>query len=77
MECKRQRVTLMFSFCSALSEGERLKLNRAFFEERWCKNRTVTSMDWSVQVSVTELHISTGDTNHSVQLQLGSKGLPF
>jgi len=30
-----------------LNEGERLKLNRQFFDERWTKHRTVTCMDWS------------------------------
>ncbi|XP_052804393.1 cytoplasmic dynein 1 intermediate chain 1-like isoform X3 [Mya arenaria] len=29
--------------------GERLKLNREFFDERWSKHRIVTSMDWSTQ----------------------------
>jgi len=32
-----------------LSEGEKLKLSRQFFDERWSKYRTVTCMDWSVQ----------------------------
>ena len=31
--------------------GERLKLNREFFDERWSKHRIVTSMDWSTQVN--------------------------
>lgn len=30
-------------------EGEQLKLNRQFFDERWSKHRTVTSLDWSTQ----------------------------
>ncbi|XP_064595198.1 cytoplasmic dynein 1 intermediate chain 2-like isoform X3 [Liolophura sinensis] len=29
--------------------GERLKLNRDFYDERWSKHRTITSMDWSTQ----------------------------
>lgn len=29
--------------------GERLKLNREFYDERWSKHRTITSMDWSKQ----------------------------
>lgn len=31
--------------------GERLKLTRQFFDERWSKHRTITSLDWSIQVS--------------------------
>jgi len=37
-------------FSRALIEGEQLKLNRIFFDERWSKHRTVTSLDWSMQV---------------------------
>ncbi|KAK3582738.1 hypothetical protein CHS0354_039782 [Potamilus streckersoni] len=33
----------------ALLAGERLKLNRVFFDERWSKHRLVTSLDWSTQ----------------------------
>ncbi|BFZ22493.1 hypothetical protein BsWGS_25531 [Bradybaena similaris] len=29
--------------------GERLKLQQDFFDERWSKRRTITSMDWSPQ----------------------------
>ncbi|CAI9724731.1 cytoplasmic dynein 1 intermediate chain 2 isoform X34 [Octopus vulgaris] len=29
--------------------GDRLKLNRYFFDERWSKHRTITSLDWSTQ----------------------------
>lgn len=29
--------------------GERLKLTRQFFDERWSKHRTITSLDWSIQ----------------------------
>lgn len=29
--------------------GERLKLNRDFYDERWSKHRIITSMDWSKQ----------------------------
>ncbi|XP_045210201.2 cytoplasmic dynein 1 intermediate chain 2-like isoform X9 [Mercenaria mercenaria] len=29
--------------------GERLKVNREFFDERWSKHRIVTSLDWSTQ----------------------------
>ena len=28
--------------------ANRLSLNRYFFDDRWTKNRVVTSMDWSV-----------------------------
>ncbi|KAK2140507.1 hypothetical protein LSH36_1333g00017 [Paralvinella palmiformis] len=34
---------------SGLGEGEKLKLNRQFYDERWSKHRIVTSLDWSVQ----------------------------
>ncbi|XP_034316725.2 cytoplasmic dynein 1 intermediate chain 2 isoform X28 [Magallana gigas] len=34
---------------SDLRAGERLKLQRNFFDERWSKHRTVTSLDWSKQ----------------------------
>ena len=48
-----------FCDCSGFDDGEgvlgdeeksanRLSLNRYFFDERWTKNRVVTSMDWSV-----------------------------
>ena len=33
-------------------EGEQLKLNRQFYDERWSKHRTVTSLDWSTQVRI-------------------------
>lgn len=36
-------------FCSE-SAGDRLKLNRIFYDERWSKHRTNTSLDWSKQV---------------------------
>ncbi|ESO94261.1 hypothetical protein LOTGIDRAFT_215757 [Lottia gigantea] len=29
--------------------GERLKLNRTFYDDRWSRHRTVTSLDWSIQ----------------------------
>lgn len=29
--------------------GERLKVNRIFYDERWSKHRTITSLDWSKQ----------------------------
>ncbi|CAG2108711.1 unnamed protein product [Medioppia subpectinata] len=29
--------------------GNRLVFNRCFYDERWCKNRTITSFDWSTQ----------------------------
>ncbi|XP_050406389.1 cytoplasmic dynein 1 intermediate chain 2 isoform X13 [Patella vulgata] len=32
-----------------LLAGERLKLNRTFYDERWSRHRTVTSLDWSIQ----------------------------
>ncbi|XP_064643513.1 cytoplasmic dynein 1 intermediate chain 2-like isoform X9 [Lineus longissimus] len=34
---------------SDLQAGEKLKLGRQFFDERWSKHRTVTCMDWSTQ----------------------------
>ena len=40
-------------FCRELA-GERLKLNREFFDERWSKHRIVTSLDWSTQVGMME-----------------------
>ena len=39
-------------FCRGQLEGEQLKLNRQFFDERWSKHRTVTSLDWSTQVTI-------------------------
>jgi len=35
----------------AQTEGGQLKLERTFFDERWSKHRTVTSLDWSPQVT--------------------------
>ena len=32
---------------SADAEGKRVKLTCAFYDERWCRNRSVTSLDWS------------------------------
>ena len=32
--------------------GIKLSLNRYFYDERWTKNRVVTSMDWSVRFFV-------------------------
>jgi len=32
-----------------LTDGEKLKVNRQFFDERWSKHRTVTCFDWSLQ----------------------------
>lgn len=34
---------------SGLAEGERLKLSRQFYDERWSRHRTVTCLDWSQQ----------------------------
>ncbi|XP_060077167.1 cytoplasmic dynein 1 intermediate chain 2-like isoform X1 [Ylistrum balloti] len=41
--------------------GERLKLNREFYDERWSKHRTITSMDWSKQHP--ELIVASYNTN--------------
>ena len=40
----------VFFSLSRLAEGERLQVNRSFFDERWTKHRIVTCMDWSAQV---------------------------
>lgn len=32
---------------SADAKGKRVKLTCAFYDERWCRNRSVTSLDWS------------------------------
>jgi hypothetical protein len=32
------------------SEGKRVKLVCAFWDERYCKNRTITDVDWSPKV---------------------------
>jgi len=49
-------VTQCMYFCVCIScrdlAGERLKLSREFFDERWSKHRIVTSLDWSTQVCV-------------------------
>ncbi len=37
-------------FFSGLGDGEKLKMSRQFSDERWTKHRSVTSLDWSVQV---------------------------
>lgn len=37
---------------SDLQAGAKLVLNRQFADERWTKNRVVTCLDWSPQVSV-------------------------
>lgn len=36
-----------FSFSSDEKSHARLSLNRVFYNDRWSKNRCVTSMDWS------------------------------
>ncbi|XP_067687245.1 cytoplasmic dynein 1 intermediate chain 2-like isoform X23 [Haliotis asinina] len=41
--------------------GERLKLNRDFYDERWSKHRTITSLDWSTQHP--ELLVASYNTN--------------
>ncbi|XP_014771178.1 cytoplasmic dynein 1 intermediate chain 2 isoform X32 [Octopus bimaculoides] len=41
--------------------GDRLKLNRYFFDERWSKHRTITSLDWSTQHP--ELLVASYNTN--------------
>ncbi|XP_021377047.1 cytoplasmic dynein 1 intermediate chain 2-like isoform X7 [Mizuhopecten yessoensis] len=41
--------------------GERLKLNREFYDERWSKHRTITSLDWSKQHP--ELLVASYNTN--------------
>lgn len=35
--------------CSEDKSGIKLSFNRCFYNERWCKNRTITSFDWSTQ----------------------------
>jgi len=45
----------------ALIEGEQVKLNRMFFDERWSKHRTVTSLDWSTLFP--ELLLTSYDNN--------------
>lgn len=32
------------------SEGKRVKKVCAFWDERWCKNRSITDVDWSPKV---------------------------
>lgn len=44
-----QNVCLWIS--SDHSFGEKLKLQRVFFDEHWSKHRLVTCMDWSKQVN--------------------------
>ncbi|ESN94691.1 hypothetical protein HELRODRAFT_107931 [Helobdella robusta] len=46
-----------------LTEGEQVKLNRNFSNERWSKNRTVTSLDWSDQYP--ELLLASYNNNES------------
>ncbi|KAL5010426.1 hypothetical protein ScPMuIL_012731 [Solemya velum] len=41
--------------------GERLKLNREFFDEKWSRHRTITSLDWSTQYP--ELLLSSYNAN--------------
>ncbi|CAG2244948.1 DNCI [Mytilus edulis] len=43
------------------SAGDRLKLNRIFYDERWSKHRTNTSLDWSKQHP--ELLLASYNTN--------------
>ena len=33
--------------------GERLKLSRDFYDDKWSKHRIITSLDWSSQVCFT------------------------
>ena len=39
---------IFVSFSEAMA-GERLKLNREFYDEKWSKNRIISSLDWSTQ----------------------------
>ena len=32
--------------------GEKLKVNRDFYDDKWSKHRIITSLDWSVQVGI-------------------------
>lgn len=41
---------LIHCHCSDDSEGKRVKLVCAFWDERYCKNRTITDVDWSPKV---------------------------
>jgi len=41
---------LIYCRCSDDSEGKRVKLVCAFWDERYCKNRTITDVDWSPKV---------------------------
>lgn len=42
---------MILCVCCRDLAGERLKMNREFFDERWSKHRIVTSLDWSTQVT--------------------------
>ena len=44
-----------------LSGGNKLSLNRCFYDERWTKNRVITSMDWST--TFPELLVTSYDKN--------------
>ncbi len=41
------------------SGGIKLSLNRCFYDERWTKNRVITSMDWSTVFPELLVHFST------------------
>jgi hypothetical protein len=44
------RSLLIHGHVSDDSEGKRVKLVCAFWDERYCKNRTITDVDWSPKV---------------------------
>ena len=48
-----------FSFCSDAQAAGKMSFNREFFDERWSRHRTVTCLDWSTQVLVTDAVVLT------------------
>ena len=46
----RRLSLLIYCYRSDDSEGKRVKCVCAFWDERYCKNRSITDVDWSPKV---------------------------
>lgn len=54
---KERDVNCCFSIHSDSQIFDNIALNREFYDEKWSKNRVVTSLDWSTQVLVHFLNL--------------------
>ena len=52
-------LNFFFSFRSDAQAAGKMSFNREFFDERWSRHRTVTCLDWSTQVLVTDAVVLT------------------